>query len=53
MLHAAGDEKLQAFDELLQYRHGKRHAMPFRFQKKALAAWLVDADGWRKAIASW
>eukprot|EP00434_Breviolum_minutum_P041469 symbB.v1.2.036887.t1/scaffold5314.1/size28488/5 len=30
VLHAAGDEKLQA-----------------------LAAWLVDADGWRKAIATW
>ena len=38
MLHAAGDEKLQAFDELIQYRHGKCHAMPFRCQKKGLGS---------------
>ena len=33
----------------------KGNAMPCLSvaKKKALAAWLVDADGWRKAIASW
>jgi len=52
VLHAAGDEKLQAFDWVDSISPWEMPCLA-TLPLQALAAWLVDADGWQKAIASW